>query len=42
MGTLNKANGTIESLDRRALEWFLTQPEAVDLQGAVAVTVTPA
>jgi hypothetical protein len=35
MRALNKANGTIKSLDRRALEWYLTQPEGADLQGAV-------
>jgi hypothetical protein len=38
MRQLNKANGTIKSLDKRALEWFATQPEAVDLQGTITGT----
>lgn len=32
---LNKANGTVKSLDKRALEWLQTQPEGAALQGTI-------
>ena len=35
MSTLNTANGTIKSLQRRALEWLATQPEGAALAGAI-------
>jgi hypothetical protein len=38
MSQLNSANGTIKTLQRRALEWFLTQPEGADLQGSITGT----
>ena len=38
MNQLNKANGTIKSLDRRAIEWLQTQPEGAALVGTITGT----
>lgn len=32
---LNKANGSVKSLERRALEWFLSQPEGAAWPGTI-------
>lgn len=38
MQILNKANGTIKSLEKRAMEWLQTQPEGALLQGTITGT----
>jgi hypothetical protein len=36
--TFNKANGSVKSLERRAIEWLQTQPEGADLAGTITGT----
>jgi hypothetical protein len=38
MSQLNTANGQIKSLQRRALEWAVTQPEGAGLVGTITGT----
>lgn len=38
MRILNKANGSVKSLEKRAMEWLQTQPEGVTLIGTVTGT----
>ena len=35
MNQLRTANGTVKSLDKRALEWLQTQPEGASLVGTI-------
>jgi hypothetical protein len=35
MNQLRTANGTIKSLDKRAIEWLQTQPEGLTLVGTI-------
>jgi hypothetical protein len=35
MNQLRTANGTIKSLDKRAIEWLQTQPEGASLSGTI-------
>lgn len=36
MRALNKANNTIKSLERRALEWLAAQPEGAAIPGTIS------
>lgn len=38
MKILNKANNTIKSMEKRALEWLQTQPEGASLIGSITGT----
>lgn len=38
MKILNKANGTVKSLEKRALEWLQSQPEGSALIGTITGT----